>query len=59
MELIDLEDESEFYYILSEVDWKINDGPWKFDLQNNKYSFRCRFVYEYEHFDTATDTWGY
>jgi hypothetical protein len=29
MELI--EDENDFYNILSEVDWKINDAPWKFD----------------------------
>lgn len=99
--------------IICEFDWKINDGPWKFDskwddfyeqplidyyeaeyewfnvtfflnnishdernsidipvfpsnlqvdkfdLQNNTYSFRYRFVYEYNYHDSAADTWGY
>lgn len=103
----------EEYGIFWEIDWKINDGQWKFDshwdnfseqylieyyenlyewfnvalalnhighdernsidvpvfpeslqveefdLQNNTYSFRYRYVYEYEHFDPATETWGY
>lgn len=99
--------------IYCQFDWKINDGPWKFDsdldgffeqylleyyetiyewynvvlllnniahdernsidipvfpfslqledfdLQNNTYSFRYRFVYEYDDFDPVTETWGY
>lgn len=97
---------------LCEFDWKVNDGPWKFDnkldgiyetglyeyydsndaswaiigignifhnvdnsfdnpvfpeslqvdkfdLQNNTYYFRCRYVYEYSVYDSATGTWGY
>jgi hypothetical protein len=95
------------YYILTELDWKVNDGPWKyntnwgsfstqgvweyyegfddvlgeivydddyvayghithwpfnidhFDLQNNTYYFRLRYIYEYEAEDPATGEWGY
>lgn len=100
--------------VLFELDFKINDGPWKFakswigvvvpegvigyyeslydkmpvagflnnighdeknaidmpifpfsleqdsfDLQNNTYSFRCRYLYEYEIQDPGTGEWGY
>ena len=100
--------------IFYELDWRINNGPWKFDskwdgvvlergiglyyeeiyehyvpvdglssifhdernsfeipifpwsldvaaldLQNNTYSFRFRYLYEYPAQDPATGTWGY
>lgn len=104
---------SDDYWILYELDFKINDGPWKFDekwdgvvedgvigyyentydkmnvagilnnighdernaidipvfswnlelasfdLQNNTYSFRYRYLYEYEAQDPVSGEWGY
>ncbi|HCS11008.1 MAG TPA: hypothetical protein DIV40_06080 [Clostridiales bacterium] len=107
-------DQMEDIFILYELDFKINDGPWKFnknwaggigsegvigyyeniydimnvagylnnighdernaielwlfpsnleldafDLQNNTYSFRCRYIYEYETFNHVSEEWGY
>lgn len=101
-------------WIMYELDFKINDGPWKFDknwsevtvqdgamgyyesnydkmnvvaqlnnidhdernaidipifpenldlnsfdLQNNTYSFRYRYLHEYSAYDSATEEWGY
>ena len=107
--------ESDDVWVLYELDFKINDGPWKFaknwagvtvpegvigyyeglydkmnvagylnnighdernaidlpifsnnlgeldafDLQNNTYSFRYRYLHEYEVPDPATGEWGY
>lgn len=109
-----IEKEEDEFWILYELDFKINDDPWKFDknwagvtvqngvmeyyesyydkmnvvaslnnighdeknafdipifpenlgldafdLQNNTYSFRYRFLYEYDAEDPATGEWGY
>lgn len=106
--------ESHELWVLYELDFKINDGPWKFDknwagvilpegvipyyeglydqmnvtgylnnighdernaidipifpesleldafdLQNDTYSFRYRYLYEYEAQDPSTEEWGY
>jgi hypothetical protein len=105
--------DAEEYWIFYELDWKINDGPWKFnsnwdkptpeslfeyyesiydkfnvcgllnnvkhdernaidipvfpssidveafDLKNNTYSFRSRYVYEYSYMISETEEWGY
>lgn len=106
--------EGEDVWVLYELDFKINDGPWKFaknwagvtvpegvigyyeglydkmnvtgflnnighdernaidlpifpenleqdefDLQNNTYSFRYRYLHEYEAQNLATEEWGY
>ncbi|MGE4277757.1 MAG: S-layer homology domain-containing protein, partial [Lawsonibacter sp.] len=37
-------------------DWMGLDG---WNMENNTYSFRFRYVYEYESYDEASDTWGY
>lgn len=37
------------------ADWLGRDS---WDLENNTYSFRFRYVYEYDFYDEASDTWG-
>lgn len=114
MEYMEEDESGEYYTIFYELDFKINDDPWKFDkswagvivpegvigyyesiydimnvtgylnnighdeknafdtpifpenlgldaydLQNNTYSFRYRYLYEYEAQDPATEEWGY
>lgn len=114
MEYMELDEMDEYIWIVYELDFKINDGPWKFDknwagvivpdgvlgyyesyydkmnvvaylnnighdernaidipifpenleldafdLQNNTYSFRYRYLHEYEVYDPATEEGGY